>query len=166
MALCIAPGIQQVSRLGRGCVRALCQSGLQGGDDHIGGHPVSEPAGMGAPVILPAVAALLRGGGDLRSHVDRDHLVAGGHGLMSGDGDRHFTLLQFVQHPGINVLDHHDPAVRVISLGLPDDAFHSPDAFAPGVSGILVVIDRELDHEEIDLSLTGDVWPEAAGPAG
>ena len=85
---------------------------------------------------------------------------------MSGDGDRHFTLLQFVEHPGIDVLDHHDPAVRVISLGLPDDAFHPPDAFAPGVSGVLVVIDCELDHQEIHLFPAEDVGLEPEGPAG
>ena len=101
---------------------------------------------MRASVILPPVAPLLRGGCYLCGYVNRDHLVAGGHGLMSGDGDGHFTPDQFGQHSGIYVMHHYDPTLRVIPLSLSDEAFHPPDAFAPGVPGVLVVIDRELDH--------------------
>ena len=51
--------------------------------------------------------------------------------------------------------------VRIVLPAVPDDAFEAADALPPRVHGVLIVVNREFDEEEVDWSLTEDIGREA-----
>ena len=52
---------------------------------------------------------------------------------------------------------HHDVAQRLLGFDLPNDALHAEDTAAPRMLRVLIVVDRKLHEQQIDLALGQNV---------
>ena len=85
---------------------------------------------------------------------------------MGGHGQGSLSLFELLEHARIDEVGDDQVRLRALQAHLPDDSLHPANTCLLGMSGILVVIDRELDEEQIDGAMGKDVSLQAEGSRG
>ena len=134
--------------------------------NHAGGDGVAKGRGMHAAVLFPRQ----RAGRDLLGHflreVDSGHRVMTRDGLVRLNGQRGSAGLKRLEHPLVHEVGDHDVHVRIALARVPDDAFESAHALRAGVVGVLIVIHRELNEEQVHRAAGQHILFEAKGSGG
>ena len=124
---------------------------------HIGAKAVSRFLGMGTPEFLPGEGTLLNLVGEFAGEVNSGDPVFFEHALMGGHGQRSLFLFELLEHALVDEMSHDDIGLGAFLSNLTDDSLHPANACFLGMPGILVVVDRELDEEQIDGTVLKDV---------
>ena len=75
-----------------------------------------------------------------------------------------FPLAQLLEHARVHEVGHNEVSLRVGAAKVTDYAFHPEDTTLVGMPGILVVIDRKLEKEQVDGALGKDVRSKRKAP--
>ena len=86
--------------------------------------------------------------------------------LMGGHGQGSLSLFELLEHARIDEVGDDQVRLRALQAFFSDDSLHAADACLLGMSGILVVIDRELDEEQIDGTMGKDASLQTKGSRG
>ena len=76
---------------------------------------------------------------------------------MGGHGQGSLSLFELLEHALVDEIGHGQVRLGALHAHLADESLHPANACFLGMPGILVVVDRELDEEQIDGAVLKDV---------
>ena len=100
---------------------------------------------MRAAEFLPRERTRINAIGHFARKENSGDVVPLQHRLVRRNCERHFARAQLGEHSGIHKMRDHDVHIRLRRARLADDAFQSPNAIAPRVSRVLIIIHGKLD---------------------